>query len=130
MLSSLPTLLAACIVLGLVHILLAGGLVTASRGTAWNVGNRDGEPSPVSPLAGRAQRASVNFLETFPFFAAALVCAIAVGRQGYLVELGAQIYFWARLVYLPVYLFGIPFLRSAIWMAAMAGLLMVVVALL
>ena len=62
--------------------------------------------------------------------AAALVCAIAVGRQGYLVVLGAQIYFWARLVYLPVYVIGIPFLRSAIWMAATAGLLMVVVALL
>jgi uncharacterized MAPEG superfamily protein len=130
MLSSLPTLLAACIVLGLVHITLASLLVTASRGAAWNAGNRDGEAPPVSPRAGRAQRASANFLETFPLFAAALVCAIAVGRQGYLVVLGAQIYFWARLVYLPVYVIGIPFLRSAIWMAATAGLLMVVVALL
>ena len=130
MLSSLPTLLAACIVLGLVHITLASLLVTASRGAAWNAGNRDGEAPPVSPRAGRAQRASANFLETFPLFAAALVCAIAVGRQGYLVVLGAQIYFWARLVYLPVYVIGIPFLRSAIWIAATAGLLMVVVALL
>ncbi len=129
MLTSLPTLLGACIILGLVHVLLAGALVTASRGASWNASNRDGVPPPVPVHASRAERASHNFLETFPFFAAALVCAIAVGRDGYLVQTGAQIYFWARLAYLPVYVIGIPYLRSLVWAVALAGLLMVVVAL-
>lgn len=129
MFGSMTTVLALCILLGLVHVLLAGALVTASRGGKWNMGNRDGEAAPVSLRAGRAQRAAANFLETFPFFAAAAVCVIAVGRNGYLAELGAQIYFWARLAYLPIYVIGVPGIRSLVWMVSLAGLLMVVVAL-
>ncbi|MEY2853950.1 MAG: hypothetical protein RL030_1082 [Pseudomonadota bacterium] len=128
MFGALNSLLALSILLGLFHVLLAGALVTASRGTKWNVGNRDGEPAPVSVHAGRTERASRNFLETFPFFAAAVVCAIATGSDGHLAVLGAQLYFWARLAYLPIYVFGIPVVRSLVWMASLAGLLMVVAA--
>ncbi len=130
MITSLPFTLVLSILLGLVHILLAATFVTANRGIQWNIGNRDGEQPPLSLHAARAQRAAGNFLETFPFFAAAVVCAIAMSRYGYLAETGAQIYFWARLAYLPVYLIGIPVIRSLIWAVAMAGLLMVVFALL
>ena len=129
MLTSLPALLALTILLGLVHVLLAGALVTRSRGAAWNVGNRDGEAPPVSVHAGRAQRAAANFLETFPFFAAALVCHMAIGQQGSLVVLGAQLYFWARLAYLPIYLVGIPGLRSLVWGVGLIGILILVFAL-
>ena len=129
MFSTLPTLLGLSILLGLVHILIAGSLVTASRGLKWNAGNRDGEPSVVSLHAGRAQRAQGNFLETFPFFAAAVVCAIAIDRQGYLAETGAQMYFWARVAYLAIYIIGIPVLRTLVWAVSMVGLLMVVVTL-
>jgi uncharacterized MAPEG superfamily protein len=125
----LPFLLILSILLGLFHILLAGGLVTASRGLQWNMSNRDGEPPPVSPHAARAQRASANFLETYPFFAAAVVAAIAMGRHGYLAETGALVYLCARAVYLPVYIFGIPVVRSLIWAVSLAGLLIVVFAL-
>lgn len=46
MIGALPSLLAATIILGLLHILLAGALVTASRGMKWNMGARDGEAAP------------------------------------------------------------------------------------
>lgn len=130
MFPSLPMLLAATIVLGLFHIVLAGAFATQARGIAWNAGNRDDEAAPLGRLAGRAQRASRNFLETFPFFAAALVCAIAMHREGHLAVTGAHLYFWARVVYLPVYLIGIPVVRSLVWIAGTVGLLMVVAALL
>jgi len=39
--------------------------------------------------------------------------------------LGAQLYFWARVVYLPVYVVGIPYLRTLVWVVSLAGLLMV-----
>lgn len=129
MFSSLLTVLALTIVLGLVHILLAGALTTHSRGVGWNVGNRDGEPAPVSVHAARAQRAAANFLETFPFFAAAVCAVLATSRLGWLAETGALIYFWARVAYLPIYIIGIPGLRSAAWATGLAGLLMVVLAL-
>lgn len=124
--STLPTLLAAAILLGLVHLLLAGALSTAARGAAWNVGNRDGEPPPLGPHAGRAQRAWHNFLETFPFFAAAVLGALILRRTGERAELGAQLYFWARVIYLPVYVIGIPVVRSLVWTVGLVGLLMVV----
>ena len=126
MFPSLPFLLGATILLGLFHVLMAGVLATRVRGGGWNVGNRDGEPPPLDRYAGRAARASRNFLETFPFFAAALVCAIAIHRDGHLAVIGAHLYFWARVLYLPVYLVGIPGVRSLLWAAATVGLLMVV----
>ncbi len=128
MLGSLPLLLGLAILLGLFHVLLAGALVTSCRGTKWNLSARDGEPPPVSVTAGRAQRAAANFLETFPFFAAALVCAIATSHDGHLAVLGAQLYFWARVAYLPIYLVGVPVIRSLVWGVALVGLLMVVLA--
>lgn len=128
MFGALNTVLALSILLGLFHILLAGALVTANRGIAWNMGNRDGDPPPVSVHAARAQRASWNFLETFVFFAAAVVCVIAIGRDGARAQLGAEIYFWARVAYLPIYLIGIPVIRSLVWIASLVGLLIVVTA--
>jgi uncharacterized MAPEG superfamily protein len=130
MFPSLPMLLAATIILGLFHVLLAGTLATRARGAGWNVGNRDGTPAPLDPVASRADRASRNFLETFAFFAAALVCAIAMHREGHLAVIGAHLYFWARVAYLPVYLIGIPVLRSLIWIAGTVGMVMVVAVLL
>ena len=113
MFTSVPSLLALSILLGLVHVLVAAALVTP----------------PLPPHAARAQRAAANFLETFPFFAAAVVAALAMQRTGSQVELGAQLYFWARLAYLPIYIIGIPGLRSLVWGISLAGILMVVFAL-
>lgn len=128
MFGTLNSILALSILLGLFHVLLAAALVTASRGAKWNAGNRDGEQAPVPVHAARAERASRNFLETFVFFAAAVVCAIASGRDGHLAELGALMYFLARVAYLPIYIIGIPVLRSLVWIVSLVGLLMVVVA--
>lgn len=129
MLSSVPSLLAMSILLGLVYVLVAGALATASRGPAWNIGNRDRDPGPLPLHAARAHRAAANFIETFPFFAAAVVAALAMQRTGSQVELGAQLYFFARLAYLPIYIIGIPVVRSLVWGVALAGILLVVFAL-
>jgi uncharacterized MAPEG superfamily protein len=45
------------------------------------------------------------------------------GRGDEASALGAQVYFWARVVYVPVYAAGIPYLRSAIWALGLWGLL-------
>jgi uncharacterized MAPEG superfamily protein len=42
---------------------------------------------------------------------------------------GAAGFFWARVVYLPVYLLGITYLRSAVWGVGVAGLAMMLLAL-
>lgn len=111
------------IVLGLIHVFVAAGLGTAQRGLAWNVGNRDGEAKPLHGAAARAARASRNFLETFPFFAAAVLAVVLSHKADASSALGAQIYFWARVVYLPVYVIGIPYLRTAVFAVSIWGIL-------
>jgi uncharacterized MAPEG superfamily protein len=122
-------MLAWSVVLGLVQIALAATLTTGQRGFAWGVGARDGTPEPVSPVAARVNRASANFLETFPLFAAAVLAVLAAGTASERTALGVQLYFWARVLYLPAYAAGVPFVRTIVWAVSIVGLVFVVMAL-
>ena len=119
-----------CILLGLVHVFVAAGFATQQRGLKWNASNRDGEPKPLTGAAARAGRANLNFLETFAFFAAAVLAVVATQRTTPDTALGVQMYFWARVVYLPLYIIGVPYLRTGVWAVAVWGLLKVALALL
>lgn len=118
------------IVLGLVYVLAAAALGTWQRGLKWNVGNRDGDAKPLTGMAARAARANRNFLETFAFFAAAALAVVLAHKSNTWSALGAQTYFWARVVYLPVYVVGIPYLRTLVWAASLWGILQLLKALL
>jgi uncharacterized MAPEG superfamily protein len=122
-------MLAWSIALGLAYVLVAACLATAQRGIKWNAGNREGDAKPLVGVAARADRASRNFLETFPFFAAAVLAVVLTHRNTEHTALGAQVYFWARVAYWPVYAAGIPYLRTAVWIAAFWGFLQVLEAL-
>ena len=74
-------------------------------------------------------RAQANLFETLPIFAAAVIMAHIAGKDSALTALGAHLYFFGRLIYLPLYAFGVPYIRSLVWLAAAAGLVMVIVAL-
>ena len=115
--------------LGLAYVLIAATFATQQRGLKWNASNRDGEPKPLTGAAARACRASFNFLETFPFFAVAVLAVEIARANSPHTALGAELYFWARLVYLPIYVIGIPYLRTLVWIASFWGLLMVMGAL-
>ena len=121
--------LAWSIALGIVYVLVAATLGTAQRGLDWNVGNRDGATEPLTGAAARAHRAGRNFMETFPFFAAAVLAVVFVKGNTTHTALGAMLYFWARLIYLPVYIIGIPYLRTLVWAVSLWGLLQVLWAL-
>jgi len=113
------------VLLGLAQLMAAAMLSTRDKGVAHNLSPRDEEGAPVSLLTGRMQRAFANFKETFAFFAAAVLLVTILGRESELSAWGAQLYFWARLAYVPVYAAGIPGLRSAIWMVSLTGLMLV-----
>lgn len=122
-------MLAWAIALGLVHLMLDAGMKTSERGLAWNASARDGESKPLGPVAGRVNRGWKNFLETFPMFAAAVLAVVLAERTGDQTALGAQLYFWARVLYIPAYAAGIPYVRSLIWGVSLVGILLVLVAL-
>ena len=117
--------LSGSVILGLVHILVAGNARTLELGAKWNMGPRDGDAAPLSPLTGRLLRAQANFFETFPLFAVAVLIAAVTESFSAYTYWGAIIYLAARVVYFPLYAFGIPVVRSIVWLASIAGLLMV-----
>lgn len=70
-------LLVLSVILLLLHICLQAMSVTREVGLAWNAGARDVRPDLKGVFAGRAQRASDNFRETYPAFVG-LVLALAI----------------------------------------------------
>lgn len=121
-------LLAWAVVLGLVHALSTGQFATMQHGLAYNMGPRD-EQKPLTGVGARVQRAFANYMQTFPFFAAAVLMAHVAGRHGWLTLVGAHLYFWARLVYVPLYAAGIPVARTAAFGAALLGIVLILIAL-
>jgi uncharacterized MAPEG superfamily protein len=119
-------LLAATLLLAIVNLFWAAQARTKQYGKTWNMGARDEALPPIEPLPGRLLRAQANLMETLPLFAAAVLAATAVGRLGTLTAWGAHLYFFGRLIYLPLYAMGTPVVRTLVWMVAMAGLLMVI----
>ncbi len=122
--------LALSIVLGFVHIILSSHSASFQRGYWWTASARDEPMPPLTGVAGRLERALRNFLETFPFFAAAILMAHVAERHTWMTLWGVQLYFWGRMVYLFLYAFGVPLARSLAWNVASAGIILILVALL
>jgi uncharacterized MAPEG superfamily protein len=118
-------LLIASIVLGFIHIFAQGQSMTMQRGLRYNAGPRDEPVPPVTGVAGRLERALRNFLETFPLFAAAILIAHVVTVHNGFTLWGAWLYFLGRVFYLPLYAFGVPYIRSLAWNVATVGILLV-----
>lgn len=121
-------LLAAAVVLGLVHLFWAAGAARAQQGLEWAGGPRD-EPRPVAGRAARLDRAFRNYRETFPLFAAVLLAAHVGDRLGALTLWGAWLYVGGRAAFLPLYAYPVGLLRTVAYFTAMAGLTLVIAAL-
>jgi uncharacterized MAPEG superfamily protein len=117
--------LGGCILLGFVHIVLQAQSMNLQRGYRWNAGPRDEILPPLSGIAGRLNRALRNYLETFPLFAAAVLVAATANIHNGLTLWGAWLYLLARIVYLPLYAFGVRYVRSLAWNVAVLGIFLV-----
>ena len=92
------------------------------------LGNRD-NLKEATPMGGRAERAAKNSVEAAVFFVPLALVANAAGMDAE-VMLGAQIAFWARIAYVPIYIAGIKYLRSLVWIVGVVGYGMMVSAML
>ena len=108
-----------------IHIFTATRFKTAQYGRKWNVGARDEILPPQSLVTGRSVRAQANFEETFPIAIVALLGVVLANRTTELTALGGWIWLGARVVYLPLYLAGIPVIRTIVYCISMVGLGMV-----
>lgn len=87
-------------------------------------GNHDNFPE-IKGWAGRARRAYYNMLEYLVMFVALIFLVTVTGTSNSMTVLGAQIFFWARLVYAFVYYAGIPWLRTGVWAVSIVGMILV-----
>ena len=79
---------------------------------------------PRGVLQRRAERAARNLGESLPFFLAAAILGIVLDAQTPLALAGAAVFFGARVVYLLLYINGVPYIRSAVWTVGFIGILM------
>ena len=112
-------------VLALVHIFAAVRVKTRQYGTRWNMGARDEPVPPPEPIVGRLARAQANFFETFPIMAAAILIVTSVGLEDSLTAIGSVLWLGARIVYLPLYAFGVPVLRTLAFLVSIVGIVLV-----
>lgn len=112
-------------ILLIVHTLVQATLSDLSKGIGWALGPQD-ETRNQNAVAARVQRALRNYLETLPAFIA-LALVLAVTEMGNATSaMGAALYFWARVAYIPAYASGIPLVRSVAWFASLGGLVMMI----
>jgi len=124
-------ILAWTLVLAFVQIILFDMVRTGQYGLKWNTGARDEtDLPPLSPLGGRLNRAQANLFETLPLFIAAVLIAHLADRNGVLTHWGSAIFLAARVLYVPLYAFGVKQLRSLVWLVSIVGLGMVAAAIL
>ena len=116
------SILIGATILGLVHLVLSPALSLTTPGyVKWNAGPRD-VPFEKPVVAQRLDRAFNNFKESFVFFAVAVIAIALAHRSTDFSVWGSTLYLVARIVYIPLYAFGVTGLRSLAWVASLIGI--------
>jgi uncharacterized MAPEG superfamily protein len=118
------TCLELSVVLWLVHVLVQAAVGNAVLPSGYLATSRDKSAEAPGVLYGRSCRALANYLENFTPFVAVALALIATQRTGGAGAIGATIWILARIVYLPVYVFGIIYVRTKVWGISIIGLVM------
>jgi uncharacterized MAPEG superfamily protein len=121
-------MLATASVWGLIQLVAAAQASNAQYGLKWAASPRDAQMPPLKPIPARITRNFSNYMETFPFFAAAVLIAQAAGVHDGLTYWGAIAYIGGRIGYTALYVCGIPLIRSLFWNIAAFGMLAILVA--
>ena len=112
---------AAALILFLV-IGVQGALVPFNQGLGWGLGSRDEEKAK-SNLQGRATRTVANHIESMALFIPLALIVVISDLSTELTVLGAGLYAIGRAVYAPLYLLGVPYLRTLAWALGVIGIL-------
>ena len=80
-------------------------------------------PLAMSPWAERMKKAQYNAVENLAVFATLVLIANALDISNNATTSAAATYFWARLVHVGAYTFGIPWVRTLAFVVAWGGIL-------
>jgi len=100
-----------------------------AQGLEAMAGPRDnlGEPGA---FQARSKRVVDNHREGLLIFTPLVLVAAVVGVSTDLTVLGAQLFFYSRIVHAGLYLAGVPWIRPAAWAVGMIGCVMIFIELL
>ncbi|WP_417684724.1 MAPEG family protein [Roseibium sp.] len=113
--------ISAVLLLYLLQIYLSALAMLPAIGVATAFGSRDTLPDR-GRIAGRAERALVNMKENLPFFIVPSVLAYLVeGVDLEAAAMSVQVFFWARLAFVGIYLTGLPWARSPFFALGLAS---------
>lgn len=110
------------VLLWLVHLLLQANLTGAPPSYLFS--SRDQPPPPIGATGGRAMRAFRNYLESFAAFAALDLAFLATNHPA---GIWPTVWIAARIVYLPLYLFNVVYVRTAVWVISIVALVAMLV---
>jgi uncharacterized MAPEG superfamily protein len=115
------TCLILSVLIWVAHVVIQGGFATTVFDTAYLASPRDDKREPRGVYFPRATRALANYVENFTAFAATDLGLIVTHHSD---VLGPTIWIIARVVYIPLYIFGVPYLRTLAWLVSLAALLL------
>jgi uncharacterized MAPEG superfamily protein len=107
-------LLGASVIHGIVHVIVISHFAELATRLSVDASSREQNVTPLAGIAGKAGRALRNYLETLPFFAAAVLGATVAKTPNSFTLWGAHFYFWGRIVYAILYAADFPLARSCV----------------
>lgn len=110
----------------LFFLYILGEIVTANRQFKLGdlLGPRDNLGAYGAPLS-RAKRATANMIEMMCMFVPLVLVAVLSERTNQWTELGCMLFFFSRLLFAPLYWFGVPVVRTLAYFGGVAGLIMI-----
>ncbi len=101
-----------------------GTLVPLNQGFGWGLGSRDGEPE-YTALQGRTRRTVANHIEGMMLFVPLIMIVELADLSSQLTIIGAGLYLAARVMFAPLYMLGVAYLRSVVWGVGLLGIMLI-----
>ena len=116
-------------ILMFVLLLIPAAIAIHRNGPLAQAGARDDLPEP-SEFMKRANRLNANIRENMILFTALVVVTGFSGVTNENIDLGAMIFFYARVLHAVIYLAGWPMIRPVVWTVSVVGMGMMAAAML
>ncbi len=120
------TFLVYSILLTFALILVPATVSILANGALAQAGSRDDLPEP-SAFNKRCVRLRNNMLENMVMFTGLVLVAHVANVSTPMTVLGAQIFFFARVLHAVVYIAGWPMIRPLLWAAGVVGMGMIAI---
>jgi uncharacterized MAPEG superfamily protein len=122
-------MLAYSVALLIVLVLFQATMGVRAKGAIPLAGHRD-DIGPATGFHARMLRVVDNHREGITMFAPLVLIAAAINLHNSWTVLGAQLFFYSRLVHAILYVTGIPLVRPLFWAVGLAGTVMILLAIL